>query len=74
MEKKTYTLASAPMIHTPGLLRWAECGYRTSKGKERETFINLFADGYNLGRVLAVALLSGKIAYKVEGEDVVFEA
>lgn len=74
MEKKKYTLTSAPMVYTPGLLKWAECGYRTSKGKKRETFVNLFADGYKLGRATAVALLSGKITYQVSDENVIFEA
>jgi hypothetical protein len=73
MEKTMYTLQSAPMIHTPGIVRWAQCGYKTSKGEEQETFITIMADGYNLERKLAIDLLSGKIKYKVEGDKVVFE-
>jgi hypothetical protein len=47
-------------------------GYRTSKGKGRTPFINIFAEGYSLDRKVVIGLLSGKIPHKVEGDAVVF--
>ncbi len=69
---KTYRLTSVPLVHTPGLFAYAMQGYRTSKGKGRTPFINIFAEGYSLDRKVVIGLLSGKIPHKVEGDAVVF--
>lgn len=69
---KQYKLASSPMIHTPGVMKYLECGYRTSRGKERRSFLNALSGGWNLRREIAIKLLTGKIAYEVKGDDVVF--
>ncbi len=70
---KKITLTSHPLVHTPGMLRYAEAGYQTSKGRGRTPFINIFAEGYGLDRKVVVGLLSGKIPYRVEGDTVVLE-
>lgn len=69
---KTYRLTSVPLVNTPGLLAYAAHGYKTSRGRGRTPFINIFAQGYNLDRKVVVGLLSGKIPHEVEGDTVVF--
>jgi|LakMenEpi03Aug12_release.lakeMendotaPanAssembly.Ray.scaffolds.fasta_scaffold703396_2 hypothetical protein len=65
-----FTLQSNPMVHTPGLLKWAMDGYRSRKGRKnlREVF-----KSYNLSDKCVNDLLSGKIPYEVIEETVVFE-
>lgn len=70
---KKITLKSHPLVHTPGLLRYAEVGYRSSKGRGRTPFVNIFTEGYNMDRKVVVGLLSGKIPYLVVGDTVVLE-
>ena len=67
----TYRLGSAPMIHTPGMVRWAINGYHFKA--DRKYLTNVFTSGWGIPREAAQALLSGKVPYTVEGETVVFE-
>ncbi len=67
------SLTSAPMVHTPGVFAYLQCGYRTTRGKARGKFINVLTEGFNLKPDIAKGLLSGKIKHTVEGDTVVFE-
>lgn len=69
---KEYRLGSSPMFYTPGVFEYLRCGYRTSRGKDRRSFVNALADGWHLRRDIAIKLLNGKIAYEVKGDAVVF--
>ena len=69
--EKTYRLASAPMLYTPGLIKWAMAYYRTSPRKAAK----LIADGYpGVSSAIAARLLAGKIPFTVEGDTVIFTA
>ncbi len=67
----TVTLESSPMIHTPGILRWAINGYRIPK--QRKAMVKVISDGYGLAPQCATDLLTGKTPHRIEGENVVFE-
>lgn len=67
----TYRLGSAPMIHTPGMLRWAINGYAFES--DRDYLRTIFTEGWGIPAPAAEALLSGAVPYTVEGETVVFE-
>lgn len=64
-----YRLHSSAMVYTPGFLEWAKVGARSDNLK----IAKIISEGYNLPEWVAVALLSGLIDYRVEGETVVFE-
>ena len=42
--KREYRLGSSPMIHTPGILRWAINGYRFKR--DRKALLRVFTEGY----------------------------
>jgi hypothetical protein len=64
-------LTSTPMIHTPGILRWAINGYKFKK--DRKALRKVFTDGYNLTDKAADDLLSERIPHAIEGDAVTFE-
>jgi hypothetical protein len=69
--KKTYTLASTPMIHTPGMLRFARHVYETQPHVAKR----ILKAGYaGLPIRVIVGLLSGTITYHVEADTVVVTA
>jgi len=67
----TYRLGSAPMIHTPGMVRWAVNGYAFQS--DRKYLTNIFTEGWGIPADAAKKLLSGRVPYTVEGETVVFD-
>lgn len=67
-----YTLTSTEMIHTPGIFRWAQTGYNTSRGREKDYFVNILVQGYSLPENVADGLLSGRIPHKIKGENLIF--
>ena len=64
-------LPSVPMVHTPGLLKWAINGYKSPK--DRKAMIAVFVDGYSLTKQCAIDLLSEKIPHTVEEDSVFFD-
>lgn len=64
-------LPSAPMVHTPGLLKWAINGYKFKK--DRKAMVRVFVDGYGLTADCVNDLLSEKIPHTVEGNSVFFD-
>jgi hypothetical protein len=67
---KTFTLASGPMVHTPGLIRWAMAGYRTGAA---DTMIEIITSGWPmLTEEHARGLLSGDVPHDVIDDTVVF--
>jgi len=69
-EKSKFNLQSTPMIHTPGILKWAMNGYQFKKDRKklREVF-----KAYGLSNKCVHDLLSGKIPYEIVDECVRFE-
>jgi hypothetical protein len=63
----TYRLGSSPMIHTPGMVRWAINGYHFKK--DRAYLANVFVAGWGLPKKAVDALLSGKVPYTVNDEN-----
>jgi hypothetical protein len=66
-------LRSTPLVCAAGLLQWARNGYTVARATEQPVapFIQVFADGYRLGAVLAEQLLRGDIATSIDAGDVV---
>jgi hypothetical protein len=64
-EKSKFNLQSTPMIHTPGILKWAMNGYHFKKDRKklREVF-----KAYGLSNNCVHDLLSGKIPYEIVDE------
>jgi hypothetical protein len=63
-----YTLTSTPMIHTPGLLRFAQQVYTTQPTVAKQ----IMRVGYaKLPTRVISGLLSGAITYRVENETVI---
>lgn len=60
------------MVHTPGLLAWAINGAKFEE--DRPAMVKVFEETYRLPTRIAEGLVTGRIAYTVEGETVVFEA
>lgn len=70
MKKNQYRLGSSPFVFAPGFIRWAQQFYRERPRKA----VNMIVEGWNgLPRPAAIALLSGKVPFAIEGEAVVFE-
>lgn len=65
-------LQSDSMVNAAGILRWAMNGYKFKR--DRKKMANVIAQTWNLKDEIAHGLLSGKIAHKTEGEDVIFQA
>jgi hypothetical protein len=57
-------------IHTPGLIGWAKSGFT---GKRNDPIVRIIAESFSLKREVALALLTGEVDYKVDGDDVVFD-
>ena len=68
--KRTYTLRSADWIYTPGMVRLAVDQYTFNP----QWSIKMLRDGFNLPPKVAKGLASGKIAFWIEEESVVFNA
>lgn len=68
----TYKLGSSKMVYAPGMVAWAKNGYVFKK--DRKAILGVITGGWGVPIAAAKALLSGKVAYKVEGEVVVFTA
>lgn len=66
----TYRLASTALIYSPGFIAWAIAG---AKHDER-TMVRIISEGYGLPKPVAKGLVTGRIAHKIDGETVVFEA
>jgi len=67
------TLRSLPMLNTPSFLSWASCGFKTTRRKaQKETFIRMIVEGYNIPEGVVVDLLREKIKWVREGTSVVF--
>jgi len=66
-------LRSTPSVYVVGLLHWARDGYAVARatGGPVAEFIQVFADGYRLGAVLAEGLLRDEIPVTFETADVV---
>lgn len=56
-------------IHTPGLIAWAKAGF---SGKKGDPLVKIIAESFGLKREVALAILTGEVDYKVDGDDVVF--
>ena len=57
-------------IHTPGLIAWAKAGF---SGKKGDPLVKIIAQSFSLKREVALAILTGEVDYKVDGDDVVFD-
>lgn len=73
MPLETYRLLSAPLIHTPSLLRWAQVGYRTRNEKHKRFCINLFSIHYGLNPGTCELLLNEQIPIRIVGDVVEFD-
>ena len=61
-EPSSYTLNGAPLIHAPGIYRWAKNGYRTEKTKSGKAyFIDLIKVGWNLAPDITEAAFKDEI-------------
>lgn len=59
-------LLSTPLIHTPGIIEWAKCGYATG---DAEVMVTMMVDGYHLKPEFARQLLAGDVEYTSEAPD-----
>ena len=57
-------------IHTPGLIGWAKAGF---SGKKGDPLVKIIAESFSLKREVALAILTGEVDYRVEGDDIVFD-
>jgi hypothetical protein len=57
-------------VHTPGLIGWAVAGF---SGKGDDPIVRIIAESFSLKREVALAILTGEVEYKVDGDDVVFQ-
>jgi hypothetical protein len=57
-------------IHAPGLIHWAKAGFT---GKKGDPIVRVIAESFSLKREVALALLSGEVDFRVEGDEVVFD-
>lgn len=64
-------LTSTGFVHTPGIIRWAENGYRFKP--QREQLLNVITSTYGLDKDTVHKLLTGEIPYTVEDDAVIFE-
>ncbi len=67
---RTYTLRSAAWIHTPSMVRLAVNQFAFDPAWS----VKMLRDGFNLPPKIAKGLASGKIAFWIEDESVVFNA
>ena len=64
----TYRLNSTEFIYTPSMIQMAKNHFAF----DPKWSLSLLMDGYHLPKSIAVDLLTGKIAFSIEGETVVF--
>jgi hypothetical protein len=64
---KTIRLTSTSLMHTPGILRWAQHGYKFKSDRKR--MLNLFMQGYGLTKECATDLLSGAMPVEVDEDS-----
>ena len=57
-------------VHTPGLIAWAKSGFTGRKG---DPIVGIIAESFSLKKEVALALLTGEVDYRVDGDDVVFQ-
>lgn len=69
---KTYRLGSAEFVSAPGLVAWAKNGFAFKR--DRKIMTKIIAETWSIPPAAAAALLSGKSAFTVEDETVVFAA
>jgi hypothetical protein len=62
------------VLSTPNMIDWAGCGYRTARKKaEKDAFVRMIVEGYNIPEGVVVDLFRGKIKWsREEGTNVVF--
>lgn len=66
---KTIRLTSTSLMHTPGILRWAQYGYKTGFKSDRKRMLDLFMEGYGLTKECATDLLSGAMPVEVDEDS-----
>ena len=64
---RTIRLTSTSLMHTPGILRWAQHGYKFKSDRKR--MLDLFIDGYGLTKECATDLLSGKMPVEIDEDS-----
>jgi len=72
MAMTTYRLASVSMFHIPSVLKWGVNGFKFQE--DRANIAKIFVEAYRLPQEVVENLLSEKIPFVVDGEDVVFTA
>lgn len=71
-KKKSYRLLSTSLICTPGILRWAQNGYKFKR--DRKSLLNVFVQGYGQDKNSPSAdtfhrLLLGEITWTEEQQE-----
>ena len=66
----TYRLTSNALIYSPGFIAWAIAGAQ----HDQRRMAQIISEGYGLPKPIAKALISGRIAYTVDDDVVVFQA
>lgn len=72
MAMTTYRLASVNMFHIPSVLKWGVNGFKFQE--DRANIAKIFVEAYRLPQEVVENLLSEKIPFVIDGEDVVFTA
>ena len=73
MNTKILVFVSTPLCHTPSLFSWANTGWKTSRGKQKQKFLNMIAESYGINETIVKALFDGTIEWSVQGDKVVAE-
>ena len=68
----TYRLASVDMFRVPNVLKWAINGFKFQE--DQASIAKIFVEAYGLPQEVVMNLLSEKIPFVIDGEDVVFTA
>jgi hypothetical protein len=63
----TIKLTSSSLIHTPGIFRWAQNGYKFKS--DRKQMVNIICEGYGLTAECAKDLLSGKTPVTIDEDN-----
>jgi hypothetical protein len=67
-----FRLGSSSFVFAPGFVRWAMHGYKTSRGKKREPFVKMLAEGWGIPKSEVLKLYQGDATSRVEGDVFVF--
>ena len=67
----TYRLGSSPAIHTPGIVNWAQQGYKEDPGFFKNLLVAAFP---TVPPEALTALLRQEVLQRLDGETVVFDA